>query len=170
MKKVVMLLLFESACFYTIAQNTPSTQTSSATASQGVAGKFVISYTIGEMTLVQSWQNNALLITQGVLQPLSFNVDTTNECFTTAEINLYPNPTAGVFSIQYAMLKKGKVLTVLYNTAGQKLQTDEFEYKSFFLKKYDISNYANGQYHLLFTFSEEGGKVKKCIYTIQKVK
>lgn len=170
MKKTVALFWFASIHVCTLAQNAPSTQTTCAAASQAVAGKFVISYTIGEMPLVQSWQNNALLITQGVLQPVTYIVDTTNECFTTAELKLYPNPTDGTFSIQYAMLKKGKALTVLYNTAGQKLQIDEFDYNSFLLKKYDITKYANGQYHLLFTFTEETGKVRKCIYTIQKVK
>lgn len=169
MKQVVTILLFAGVSLNTIAQNSASTQTPCTAAVQGAAGKFFISYTIGEIPLVQSWQNNALLITQGVQQPVSYNADTTNECFTMAEVKLYPNPTAGFFSIQYAMLKKGKVLTVLYNTAGQKLQTDEFEYKSFFVKKYDISNYANGKYYLLFTFSEEGEKVKKCIYSIQKL-
>jgi Secretion system C-terminal sorting domain len=170
MKKALIILLLCTAHFCTTAQNTPSTQTPCTTASQGVAGNFIISYTIGEMPLVQSWKDNGLLITQGVLQPITFIVDTTNECFSTAELKVYPNPTNGAFSIQYAMLKKGKAVTVLYNAAGQLLQTDEFDYKSFFLKKYDISKYANGQYYLLFTFTEDGGKVKKCTYTIQKIK
>ena len=49
------------------------------------------------------------------------------------------------------------------------MMKDEFDYKSFFLKKYDISKYANSQYYIHFIFTEDGGKVKKCTYTIQKL-
>ena len=169
MKKIISLFLFALVCFYSNAQNIPSTQTSCATATQGVSGNFVISYTIGEMPLVQSWKANGLLITQGILQPITFTTDTVYECYSNTEVRVYPNPTNGVFSIQYAILKKGKAVTLLYNTAGQQLQKDAFDYNSFTRKTYDINHCASGRYYMVLIFTEEGGKTKKCAYTIQKI-
>jgi hypothetical protein len=52
--------------------NIPNVQTRCTTAGQGIAGNFIISYTIGEMPLVTTEKNNGLIITQGVLQPVQF--------------------------------------------------------------------------------------------------
>jgi Secretion system C-terminal sorting domain len=167
------LLLAGALLCYEIVycQSTPDLQTSCTTASQGTAGNFIISYTIGEMPLIQSWQSNGLLITQGILQPSKGIADDTYECFNQAEVKVFPNPGQGIFSLQLSILKKGNAKTVLFDAAGKQLQTEEFIYNSFsFTKQYNISKLTNGVYYLQLFFTEsETGKSKKCIYTIQKI-
>jgi hypothetical protein len=151
------------------AQNISNLQTPCTTTAQGTVGNFIISYTIGEMPLIQSFKNNGLLITQGILQPITNIANTAYQCFNQTEVNVYPNPTPGNFSLQLSMLKKGKIQTVLFDAMGKKIQADAFDYNTFSNKQFDISKLSNGIYYLQLFFTEEGtGDIKKCVYTIQK--
>ena len=164
---VVLLICSHQSVF---CQNLPDVQSPCTTASQGKSGNFVISYTIGEMALVQSWQNNGLLITQGIMQPFTFMADSAFECFSHTEVQVYPNPNPGTFSLQISIFKAGNIKTILVNAAGQVLKKDEFDYKTFMSKQYNINNLSNGMYYLQLLFTETGGsKTKKCVYTIQKI-
>jgi hypothetical protein len=151
-------------------QNIPGVQTPCTTSSQGTAGNFIISYTIGEMPLVQSWQSNGLLITQGIIQPLSFIADTIFECFSQTEVKVYPNPNPGIFSLHLSILKTGNVKTILFDAGGRQIQQEEFAYNSFVVKQYNISRLSGGMYYLQLFFTETGSsKPKKCVYQIQKM-
>ena len=171
MKKIFFVLICFSAANLLQAQNNgPATQTACATAAQGTAGNFIISYTIGEMPLIQSWQSNGLLITQGVLQPIAVIADTVYECYGRTEVKVYPNPSPGVFSLRLSLLKKGSVKTLLFDASGKLLQTNEFAYNTFSTTQYNIQNLANGMYYLQVYFTETGStNPKKCVYTIQKI-
>ncbi|MGG9962866.1 T9SS type A sorting domain-containing protein [Ferruginibacter sp. SUN106] len=163
---VIMLLCYWQNVF---CQNVPGVQTSCTTSSQGTAGKFVISYTIGEMPMVQSWQSNGLLITQGIIQPLTFIADTVYECFSHTEVKVYPNPNPGIFSLQLSILKPGSAKIILFDATGRQIQQDEFDYITFTTRQYNIMKLAAGIYYLQLFFTEAGNsKAKKCIYTIQK--
>jgi len=170
MKKYLLLttaVLFWQNIF---CQNVPGVQTPCTTSSQAAAGNFIISYTIGEMPLVQSWQNNGLLVTQGITQPLTFIADSNYECFSHTEVKIYPNPNPGIFSLQISILKTGKAKTLLFDAAGKLLQTDEFDYASFTTRQYNISKFSSGAFYLQLFFTAAGSaSTKKCVYTIQKL-
>jgi len=156
-------------CQHSFCQNIPGPQTPCTASSQGIAGKFVISYTIGEMPLVQSWQTNGLLITQGIMQPLNFIADTVYECFSHTEVKVYPNPNPGIFSLQLSIFKPGKAKIILFDASGRQIQQEDFDYTSFTTRQYNIMKLAAGIYYLQLFFTEAGNsKAKKCIYTIQK--
>ncbi len=151
-------------------QNIPGVQTPCTTSAEGKAGNFIISYTIGEMPLIQSWQSNGLFITQGITQPFTAIADSSYECFSQTEVKVYPNPNPGVFSLQLSILKKGKAKTVLSDASGKLLQTDEFDYNSFSTKQYNISRFASGVFYLQLLFTETGkNAARRCVYTIQKM-
>lgn len=149
----------------------PGVQSPSTTAQQGTAGDVTISYTIGEMTLVESLQKNGLLITQGIMQPVDKGIASmVYECFSQTEVKIYPNPNPGTFSLQLSMFKKGNVKTQLFDAAGKLLQTDAFDYNTFATRQYHISRLPNAVYYLQLFFTEEGQtNAKKCTYTIQKI-
>jgi Secretion system C-terminal sorting domain len=171
MKKIFFgLICFSPATLLQAQNNSPATQTACTTVAQGTAGKFVISYTIGEMPLIQSWQSNGLMITQGVLQPVPFIADTVYECYGQTEVKVFPNPSPGVFSLRLSLLKKGKVKTLLFDALGKMVQINEFAYNTFSTTQYNIQNLANGMYYLQLYFTEAGSiRQKKCVYTIQKI-
>ena len=165
MKKIFFVLICLSAANLLQAQNNgPVTQTACTTAAQGTAGNFIISYTIGEMPLIQSWQSNGLLITQGVLQPIAVIADTVYECYGRTEVKVYPNPSPGVFSLRLSLLKKGSVKTLLFDASGKLLQTNEFVYNTFSTTEYNIQQLASGVYYLQLYFTEAGStQTKKCV-------
>jgi Secretion system C-terminal sorting domain len=170
MKKIFFPLVLLTIIKQLPAQNIPNIQASSSTAAQGTVGDFIISYTIGEMTLVTTQTNNGLTITQGILQPIKGIADTLYECFSQTEVRVYPNPNPGIFSLQLSIFKKGNVKLIFFDAAGKMLQQDAFDYNSFITKQYNIQKLANGQYYLQLFFTETGtSKAKKCTYTIQKI-
>jgi Secretion system C-terminal sorting domain len=171
MKKNILFITLLFCCRQTLfCQNVPGVQTPCTTASQGTAGNFVISYTIGEMPLVQSWKSNGLLITQGIMQPLTFIADSAYECFSQTEVKIYPNPNPGTFSLQLSLLKKGTIKTILIDATGRQVQQDEFTYNTFATKQYNITRLPNAVYYLQLFFTETGSnKVKRCVYTIEKI-
>lgn len=178
MKKLILLLFILQVKYNSQAQNIPGVQTPCTAASQVVSGNFVISFTIGEMPLIQSWKTNSLFITQGILQPLVAGIlqplqkvpDITSTYFSQTEVKVYPNPTPGIFSIQLNLAKKGKVKTNLFDADGKLIQSDEFEYNKFINKQYNISGLASGTYFLHLFFTETGsGRVKEYIYPFQKI-
>ncbi len=170
--KIYILFIALAVCCWqtTLCQNIPGVQTPVTTSSQGTAGNFVISYTIGEMPLVQSWSSNGLLITQGVIQPLTFIADTAYQCFSQTEVKVYPNPNPGIFSLQLSLFKKGIIKTILLDASGKLIQTEQFDYSTFTTKQFDINRMASGTYFLQLFFTETGSnKSQKCAYTIQKI-
>jgi Secretion system C-terminal sorting domain len=169
MKKIFFIIIGISSLQAVFCQNIPNVQTPCITAAEGKAGNFIISYTIGEMPLIQSWKNNGLMITQGILQPVPFIADTLYECYSQTEVKIYPNPTPGIFSLQLSILKPGTIKTILFDATGKLLQTTEFVYNSFASKQFNISNLSNGIYYLQLFFTPTGtSKARKCVYTIQK--
>ncbi len=167
--KITFLISLSFIRICVFAQQITTVQAASATASQGTAGNFIISYTIGEMPAVQSLQKNGLFITQGILQPVT-SVAAAFECFSNTEVNIYPNPSPGIFTLQLSILARGKIQTQLLDAAGRLMQAEEFDYNSFLSKNYNISRFAAGNYLLLLWFTEAGkNAVKKCTYSIQKL-
>lgn len=166
-----LLLTFITSNFLLAQTQVPEVQTPCTTAQQGAAGDVVICYTIGEMALVESWQKNGLLITQGIMQPLNKGIadPAVYDCFTQSEIKVYPNPNPGLFTLQLSVLKKGNFKTLLYDATGRLVQTDAFGYNSFISRQYNIMRLSAGMYYLQLYFTEEGQtRVRKCAYTIQK--
>lgn len=170
MKKYIFLFIVNFIKIYSFAQTqVPSLQTVCTTAMQSTAGNNVICYTIGEMLLVKTEQNNGLVITQGIMQPLTFIADIIYECFNKTEVTVSPNPAPGVFSLKLNLFQKGLIKTQLFDASGRLIQTKEFVYNTFSITPYNIKHLANGMYFLQLYFTEVGStKPKKCIYTIQK--
>jgi hypothetical protein len=148
----------------------PHIQTPCTTASEGTAGNFIISYTIGEMTLVESRQQSGLLITQGVLQPAKGIADTNYQCFNSAEVKVFPNPNPGTFQLQLSIFKPGKMQISLLDENGRNYLNEQFNYAGFTTRPYNIQRLTSGVYYMLLVFTENGqSKPKKCVYTLQKI-
>jgi hypothetical protein len=144
-------------------------QTACTAAWQGTAGNFTISYTIGEMVLVDTWKKDGLTFTQGVLQPFFPSFDNGANNFNVGEIAVFPNPTPNDLFIRYNILQPGTLSVQLYNVLGQKLFLDEISITSFGTKKYNFSKYASAAHMLILQFTSANGTViKKGKYKIIK--
>jgi Secretion system C-terminal sorting domain len=170
MKKLLLTLFTTVAATIAFAQVPKDLQTPCASAAQGTAGNFVISYTIGEMVLVNNYKKNGLFITNGILQPNVAGNTQQGQVFLDGEITVFPNPTPNILTIQYNILQLGKMTALVYDAAGRRIIADEFIVNSFNNKKYDLSQYANGMYVLLLQFvGDDGTTIKKGRYKVVKM-
>lgn len=144
-------------------------QSPCAASAEGKAGNITISYTIGEMTLVDSWKYGNLMITQGILQPVKERASTDLDIFTPDEIKLFPNPTPGVLTVQFNSLSPGKLLVYMYDNTGKLLDAEEFQYTGFSTRQYDMMKYANATYLLRVIFLPASGKQKQGSFRILKI-
>ncbi len=127
-----------------------------------------LSYTVGEMTMVQTFTASGNILTQGFQQPtdnITGLIDMTRDEF--GSFVVYPNP--AVDNLWYGMEfpEAGRVSITLYNDIGQRI-TDVYNsnYDSGkIVEETNVSAYAAGLYFLAVTFtSAKDGKV----YTITK--
>ncbi len=141
----------------------------SAASGEGVAGGVEISYTIGEMVLVDSKSANGLLITQGILQPeAGIAAGNNTGTFEPGELQVFPVPTRDNLGVSISVLQKGNVTLTLFDAQGQRLINDAFSYNSFITKNYSLAKYAAGTYFLRVILDNGNAEKRKGIYTIVK--
>ena len=143
-------------------------QTFNSAGNAAVAGNFVLDWSVGELTLVKTVQNGALMFTQGVLQG-NIMVFATSSTITDGEIKILPNPTPGMLYIQTGFLQPGTLSTMLYSAQGQKLISREEVLNGFAVKNINMSSYAAGTYFLEIVFADNAGNSRKRTYKIVKI-
>ncbi len=94
-----------------------------------------LSYTVGEMTMVQTFSANGNILTQGFQQPNDSIIlgilDVTQDDF--GSFVMYPNPAVDITKFAFQMPEAGRVTIALYDMVGQKI-SDVY-----------AANYSNGQ-------------------------
>jgi hypothetical protein len=82
-----------------------------------------LSYTVGEMTMVQTFSANGNILTQGFQQPNDSIIlgilDVTQDDFGT--FVMYPNPAVDQTKFAFQMPEAGRVTIALYDMLGQKV-------------------------------------------------
>lgn len=145
-----------------------SQQTFNSAGSAGLSGNFDLDWSVGELTLVKTEQNGALMFTQGVLQG-NIIVFSNSSSITDGEMRILPNPTPGILYLQAGFLQPGKLSTLLYTSQGQKLLSREEQLSGFSTKTIDMSAYAAGIYFLEIMFADNTGNKRKRTYKIVKL-
>jgi Secretion system C-terminal sorting domain len=143
-------------------------QTFNSAGSAGLAGNFGLDWSVGELTLVKTEQNGALIFTQGVLQG-NIMVFAGSSSITDGEIKILPNPTPGMLYIQTGFLQPGKLSTMLYSAQGQKLFKREEAINGFSVKNINMTAFATGTYFLEIMFNDNNGNNRKRTYKIVKL-
>lgn len=81
----------------------------------------MLSFTVAEMTMVQTFTSGSNILTQGFQQPEDLTVGITENTVSSGEMVIYPNPTHGVFTLSFNSLKSGENTIKLYNLVGQEV-------------------------------------------------
>lgn len=163
MKKYYSLLIMLAGLNTAFAQ-----QTFNSAGSAGLAGNFGLDWSVGELTLIKTEQNGALMFTQGVLQG-NIMVFAASSSIADGEIKILPNPTPDVLYIQTGFLQPGKLSTMLYSSQGQKLINREEALNGFSVKNINMTAYAAGTYFLEIVFADNTGNSRKRTYKIVKL-
>ncbi|MDB5282841.1 MAG: hypothetical protein JWO06_1916 [Bacteroidota bacterium] len=156
MKKTCLIFCVLAAPFFMKAQMlTPTVISSTGGFSSNANGS--LSYTVGEMTMVQTFSANGNILTQGFQQPTDTNflglLDLTQSDF--GSFVVYPNPAVDITSFGFQLPEAGRVSISLYNDLGQKVSD---VYNSNYengktVQQTDVSRFASGIYFMTMTFT-----------------
>ena len=161
MKKLYLLSFFGLISSWLGAQMlTPTVISTTGGFSSNANGS--LSYTVGEMTMVETFSANGNILTQGFQQPtdkVTGILDFVHDAF--GSFVVYPNPAVDNFWFGLQLPESGKVTVGLFDVLGQKLRD---VYNSDYqggkiVQETNVSEFAAGVYLLTMTFtSDKDGK------------
>ena len=116
-----------------------------------------LSYTVGEMTMVQTFTANGNILTQGFQQPndtakIVGILDVTQDDY--GSFIVYPNPAVDNAWLAFTLPEAGRVTVVMYDAIGQKVSdiyTANYE-SGKIIAQANTSLYAAGMYFMTMTF------------------
>ena len=160
--KKISLLLGTSIWSYVMFAQSITPQVIASTGAFAANANGSLSYTVGEMTMVETFSAGGSFLTQGFQQPnekITGLIDLTQSEF--GSFVVYPNPVVDNLYYGFQFPGPGKASATLYNDIGQKI-TDVYEahYETGkIVGQTKVSNLAGGMYLLVLTFtSDAGGK------------
>ncbi len=123
-------------------------------------GSAMLSLTVAEMTMVQTFTSSNSILTQGFQQPEVYALSLNDHNINLKEIILFPNPTNGVFNLNINANEELKASIKIYNIIGQPIysnSTNIIQGKN--TCKFDISDQSQGVYILeLISVNKKGLK------------
>ncbi len=120
MKKIYLLLVTALVVSGVKAQMLTPTVIAS-TGAYSANGNYSLSYTVGEMTMVQTFSSDSNILTQGFQQPndkITGLIDITPAEF--GSFVVYPNPTVDQFWFGFQLPEAGKVTLTMYDAIARK--------------------------------------------------
>lgn len=90
-------------------------------------GTAMLSSTIGEMAMVETFSNTNAILTQGFQQSEDFNVSVKNIDPVTFGITLGPNPTQGAVHLFFSAMDAVKVNITIFDISGKIIYRNETE-------------------------------------------
>jgi hypothetical protein len=147
------LIFFLQLLFIAVKGQVISPQILASGGSYVSAVAFSNSFTIGEMTTVETISGNSFFLTQGFQQcnPV-LSTDISNK--KSLDFSIYPNPSSGKFYLNPRNNSISKV--EVYSITGEKLTGILPLQNEFSLSILDLSNFSNGIYFLQVTLSADG--------------
>lgn len=128
---------------------------------------FSVSSTFGEMTMVETFSNGTIYLTQGFQQPFSFGTGISNPIPDNGSYSIYPNPSNGNFVLSFHYSYGGTAMFRVYNMLGQEVNNSEVKFdRGVNFQNFKLSTLANGIYFLEANYNFSNGKVLKNVSKI----
>ena len=165
MGKILTIVLAAVAPVWMYAQSlSPTVISSTGGFSSNANGS--LSYTVGEMTMVQTFSAGGNILTQGFQQPndqLVGLIDFTKDEF--GSFVVYPNPAVDNLWFGFQFPEAGRIAIAVYDVLGQKLAdvyTGNYD-NGKTTDGFAVSNFAAGSYYLSLTFTGEKDNTSRII-------
>jgi hypothetical protein len=135
---------------YNVHSITPTVM--NAASGSGTIGYYRFDWSVGEMSLIETYQQSNLVLENGFLHagwpiglpPINF--------FATGDIGIFPNPVYTVASINFNVPTPGRVAMKVTTTMGQPVLIREFDYNGAGrTEKIDLQGYPTGAYLVRIT-------------------
>ena len=153
---------------------TSQTLTPTVVASSGgyaTASNGSLSYTVGEMTMVQTFSSANNFLTQGFQQPEDLGVGIPEIPVYSGGLDIYPNPTNGAFSMQFTGDEDANKVIKMYNSLGQVVKQFTISQTVGVNKvDFDISAFAQGIYMVELQLRNANGELVPVLSKISLLK
>jgi len=170
MKNKIVLLLFLGilGMGHGFAQSlTPMVISTSGGYVSNTAGS--LSFTVAEMTMVQTFASTENFLTQGFQQPGDWYASV-NEVDISGDISIYPNPSNGNFTITVNSQENGFSQIYLYDLMGQTTFSTQMDIlPGNNTEKIDIGVYPTGIYFLKYLFTSDNGQKETRVIKINLI-
>lgn len=171
MSKFLLLFLagIASTCAAS-AQLFPYTYTFNAGGNHQLLNNRYYEWSVGEMTLVETFSTPSLVVTQGVLQPVDQAVGISTIDKLQERLHLFPNPAQTTVNLEYALLHEGTLSYELQDVAGKHILNKQVEVKpgNNNIETIRLDGIANGSYMLNISYKTAAGIPEKTSFKIQK--
>jgi len=118
-----------------------------------------LSFTVAEMTMVQTFTSPGNILTQGFQQPEDLTVSISETPTVSGDVSIYPNPTNGAFTLSYLCNDNSETTIKLYNIVGQlMLSIPVTQVAGLNTYKFDINSFSQGIYMLELTVVNAKGE------------
>jgi hypothetical protein len=160
MKYKLLVMLFALILISGISQSqTLSPTVISSSGGFYSTGSAMLSFTVAEMTMVQTFTSAGNMLTQGFQQPEDYVVGISETPTVLDDILIYPNPTNGMFTLSYSSNNSGENVINLYNLVGQVVLTKAVSQSAgVSTVDFDISSFSQGIYMLELTTENTKGE------------
>jgi hypothetical protein len=129
-----------------------------------------LSYTVAEMTMVQTFTSANNILTQGFQQPIDLTVGMTENSLPANNVLVFPNPTSGLFALSYVSSGSKNDMIKIYDLVGQVVLTKILDNDAGSkIVNLDISKFSEGVYLLELTTYDSKGTGTSCINKINSV-
>ena len=164
MKRIIQLITVCAITISTLQAQTLTPQVIASTGGFASNSSGSLSYTVGEMTMVQTFSANNNILTQGFQQPSDSLIgvgllDITDNDF--ISFVTYPNPAISKMWYGFMSPEQGLINVLVFDVAGQKIGEP---YKGICnvgktMENMDVSAFASGMYLITAVFiSAKSGK------------
>jgi hypothetical protein len=163
MKSKLCSIFFALMFFAGILQSqTLSPSVISSTGGFFTSANAMLSFTVAEMTMVQTFTGTNNILTQGFQQPEDLTVGIPeNTTVSTNGMIIYPNPTNGLFTLNYSSNISESNSINIYDLVGQVVLTKTVAQTSGTnIVTFDISGFSQGIYMLELNIVNEKGERK----------
>ena len=170
MKKTVLLILLGTAAVGSIHAQSIGPSTLNAAGGTAVIGTNEFDWSVGEMTLVNTFTNSGIIVTQGVLQPAGYsNEGVANNSLLSKQLQVFPNPASTVVNIEYTSPVQGTLTYKLTDIAGKAITGKTINVQQGkTAEQVNVSELANATYMLEITANPGGTGSESISYKIEK--
>jgi hypothetical protein len=161
--------------FGLVSGQTPSTTVINSGGGSFASDRLMVDYSIGELTRIDTRNsgNNALIVTQGFLQPdlgrqVVFVADPS---FVPGEVKILPNPVRSILQLQLSLRQIGYIRCMLFSEKGERLFQTGFTYYGFgYNQSINMTKLVSGTYFLYVELEPvQGPVVRKGSFKILKI-
>lgn len=166
-KSILMLLTAMAAACSAQAQSIGPSTLNAAGGSGSIAGNS-FEWSVGEMTMISTFSSATLVVTQGLLQPLSGATGVPNSPLITGNLVVFPNPAGYALTLQPRFQGPVTLGYTLFDMAGRLVLSRETVLKTGTEKQeLVLQHLASGQYMLRVVLYDKGQQ-HEAAYKIQK--